>query len=217
VNVAVPADVDPEDFPNDTYAFDLAVYVSYPSEVVGDRDHPVIVGMAADDRLGQWNLDTERVASDGDSSNLHRVTAVFSRGWDYSAFVYVVSLMPAVIGLGFMIRRQRKPNPGDTAAALELAAALLALIALRQVFVPANIAGLTRLDVLLGVQLALLCAAMAVTYVRTPEPAPPPASPPSPPAPPTPPPPAERSTAANVALALLVGLGFLLGRRRTKR
>ena len=119
-----------------------------------------MVGMAADSRLGQWHLDADRVAEPSDSPYPESVKAVFSRGWDFSAFVYAVSLMPAVIGLGFMVRRHGKPNPGNTAAALELAAALLALIALRQVFVPANISGLTRLDLLLGVQLALLCALM---------------------------------------------------------
>ena len=30
VNVAIPADVDPDSFPNDTYAFDLSLYVQLP-------------------------------------------------------------------------------------------------------------------------------------------------------------------------------------------
>jgi hypothetical protein len=33
---------------------------------------------------------------------------VFSRSWAYWAFVYAVSLMPAVIGLGFLLGRRRR-------------------------------------------------------------------------------------------------------------
>ncbi|WP_394618374.1 hypothetical protein JNUCC0626_04540 [Lentzea sp. JNUCC 0626] len=75
--------------------------------------------------------------------------------------------MPAVIGLSFYFRTRRRAT-GDSSAAMELAAALLALIALRQVFVPTDISGLTRLDFLLGVQLLVVCCLMAVTYVAAP-------------------------------------------------
>jgi hypothetical protein len=51
---------------------------------------------------------------------------------------------------------------------MELAAALLALIALRQVFVPTDIIGLTRLDFVLGVQLLAVCWLMAVTHLTEP-------------------------------------------------
>ncbi|MGI5498720.1 hypothetical protein [Lentzea sp. CA-135723] len=56
--------------------------------------------------------------------------AEFSRNWTYWAFAYAVSLMPAVIGLSFYVRARRQRGASDSSAAMELAAALLALIAL---------------------------------------------------------------------------------------
>jgi hypothetical protein len=197
VSVTIPADVDPTDFPNDAYTLDLSVTAYLDSRLIvagADEEPPVIsddlgvssrtgnllstmFGVAADDRLGSWNLDSDRtVTTSVVLTELGRLRAIdssevsVSRPWSYSAFVYAISLMPAVIGLGFFVRTRHRTTDGsgDTAAALELAAALLALITLRQVFVPADISGLTRLDLLLGGQLLVVCWLMAVTYVRTP-------------------------------------------------
>lgn len=195
VSVTIPADVDPTAFPNDAYTLDLSVRAYLDSRLVlagADGEPPVVdpavplpaitrvsvmVGIAADDRLGSWNVDTDRtittsmvLTETGDPGTFGSTDVSVSRPWSYPAFVYAISLMPAVIGLGFFVRtRHRTPDAsGDTAVAMELAAALLALITLRQVFVPADISGLTRLDLLLGVQLLVVCWLMAVTYVRTP-------------------------------------------------
>lgn len=184
VTASIPADVDPTQFPNDSYSLGLTVTVFLPPGVdaaspewaggvvpVGARtDVSAAFGIALDDRLGRWDLDTEAIVSSGIGAN---ITAELSRGWAYWAFIYSVSLMPAVIGLSFFVRTRRR-GAGDTSAAMELAAALLALIALRQVFVPTDIVGLTRLDFVLGVQLLAVCWLMAVTYVAEPPVSPPP-------------------------------------------
>ncbi|WP_410676977.1 hypothetical protein [Amycolatopsis sp. cmx-4-68] len=184
VDVSIPADVDPANFPNDMYSIDLDVFMSMPRglyaappvDTPGDRARsgsyllPVEFGIAAADQLGRWVLDTDRTIShaqplmQGGSS----IDAAFGRGWSYWAFVYAVSLMPAVIGLGFAVRTRRQDgfDGSDTSAAMELATALLALIALRQVFVPADIVGLTRVDILLGVQLLAVCWLIAAAYVQ---------------------------------------------------
>jgi hypothetical protein len=188
VSVSLPARVDPAQFPNDTYSLDLRFYARLPRGLtVEARDPgtalPVVAGIARDDRLGQWKLDTDTtVAGSPDSAPLYNahIRAELGRGWSYWAFVYAISLMPAVIGLSFFIRTRRRPGATDTSAAMELAAALLALIALRQVFVPTDIVALTRLDFLLGVQLLAVCWLMAVTYIG------------EPPRPPTPQPRARR-------------------------
>jgi hypothetical protein len=145
------------------------------------EEFPVVFGVARDDRLGRWNLTTDRVVAGGVETFSHnggryysaRLKAEFSRGWAYWAFIYAVSLMPAMIGLSFFVRTRRGVSANDTSAAMELAAALLALIALRQVFVPTDVVGLTRLDFVLGVQLLAVCWLMAVTYVAEPPPSPP--------------------------------------------
>lgn len=178
VGFSVPAIVDPADFPNDTYSLDLGVFVSLPAGVSAATPWrhvgpvPFVFGVAAASQLGHWGVATDRIVSRGPSSNdgLPLITVEFTRGWPYWAFVYAISLMPAVIGLSFAVRTRRRRDSAaeETSAAMELAAALLALIALRQVFVPTDISGLTRLDILLGVQLLGVCWLMAAAYVRAP-------------------------------------------------
>jgi len=179
VGFSVPAIVDPADFPNDTYSFDLGMLVSLPAGVSAAvpwrsvAPVPFAFGVAAADQLGHWRIETDRVVSQGPAKDrLPLITVEFARGWPYWGFVYAISLMPAVIGLSFAVRtRRRRSSAGDdTSAAMELAAALLALIALRQVFVPTDISGLTRLDILLGGQLLVVCWLMAAAYVRAPAP-----------------------------------------------
>lgn len=186
VSASLPAYVDPALFPNDAYVLDFGVSVSLPDELglVAPPnkydlakvylDLPVVVGIAQDDRLGQLNMSTNTtvgvggVAFQDPSSSINHgavaVTVKFSRAWTYWLFIYSVSLMPAVIGLSFFVRSRRR----GTSAALELAAALLALIALRQVFVPSDIVALTLLDIVLAVQLVALCWLMAVVHVGQP-------------------------------------------------
>lgn len=193
ISFSLPADVDPSQFPNDSYNFALHMTASLPLGVTaiargsdpepgrGDgSDVPVIFGLAVDERLGQWHLDTDQTVAATQGYDNHPygyseyapvVHVEFKRGLAYWAFIYAVSLMPAVIGLSFYIRTRRQRGTTDASAAMELAAALLALIALRQVFVPTDIVALTRLDFLLGVQLLVVCWLMAVTYVAEPRPA----------------------------------------------
>ncbi|MGW6928892.1 hypothetical protein ACWGE0_02435 [Lentzea sp. NPDC054927] len=185
VSVSIPLHADPSQFPNDTYTFALYLDVrtgpgvaatpprhanaSVPLPVWQGSVLPVTFGIAVDERLGQWNLGTNAVVTSTKKYSPAVIKGGFSRGWAYWAFIYSISLMPAVIGLSFFVRtRRRRGGTNDTSAAMELAAALLALIALRQVFVPTDIVGLTRLDFVLGVQLLVVCWLMAVTYVAEP-------------------------------------------------
>ncbi|GHH28655.1 hypothetical protein GCM10017774_03210 [Lentzea cavernae] len=141
------------------------------------RNLPVGFTFAVDGRLGQWAVDkdyTDQIKNPVSTSTtpLPGFKVLFSRPLPFAAFVYAVSLMPALIALSFWVRtRRRGAGTRDTSAALELASALLALIALRQVFVPTDIIALTRLDFVLGVQLLAVCWLMAVTYVAEPPPA----------------------------------------------
>lgn len=200
ISASIPADVDPSRFPNDTYRVDLAVSAFLPAgltavpkrhdpadptvkTVPANQTLPVVYAVANDHRLGHWTLDTDPVLADNLAEDRtsrvfpHLIKAEFSRGWPSWMFIYAISLMPAVVGLSFFLRtRRRGAGAPDTSAAMELAAALLALIALRQVFVPTDIVGITWLDVVLGVQLLGVCGLMAVSYVATP-PAPAPTPP----------------------------------------
>ncbi|GAA3001862.1 hypothetical protein LV75_003529 [Actinokineospora diospyrosa] len=200
VSVAIPAEVDPSRFPNDLYSLDLSVTAFLPLQVgvtsADTQQHPtaahgsipVMFGVAVDNRLSQWDFDTDMpVTNSRGPTGLQDIAIVLGRGWTSWLFIYAVSLMPAIIGAAFAIRtRNRRGTAGDASAAMELAAALIALIALRQVFVPTDIAGLTRLDYLLGIQVLGVCWLMASIYLRDPATHEPPLIEPQPPT--TPPP-----------------------------
>jgi hypothetical protein len=190
--VTIPVDSIPQSFPNDSYELGLRVEVNLPENILFFRDRdqevfdvidhlyndgnffdPVVFGVTKDSRLTQWTLDLDgnvpgtRLASNS-SSDSANMQITLSRPWWYWTFIYSVSLMPALIGLSFFVRMRRHStsNAPEASGAMELAAALIALLALRQVFVPADIAGLTRLDVILGIQLLVVCFLMADAYVR---------------------------------------------------
>ncbi|MEV6242499.1 hypothetical protein [Lentzea sp. NPDC051838] len=198
-DVSILAAVDPTRFPNDIYYLDLSVDAYLPPGVhttvrknaptgdaagLPDTDAlPIAFGIELDYRLRQWALTTDKIIAGslegGPATHWPRrfyaaeMKAEFGRDWTYWAFIYAVSLMPAMIGLSFVVRTRHRRMTGsdDTSAAMELAAALLALIALRQVFVPTDTVGLTTLDLVLGAQLLVVCWLMAVTYVSEPRPA----------------------------------------------
>lgn len=193
VRFSLPTEAAPQDFPNDSYALKLSVAIilpdsiwtpPYPAEPPANPEAPavpasttvantvpVIVGFAQSDQLAQWDVITDQVVTEGDEqANSKPISATVVRIWPYWIFVYSVSLTPVVLGLAFYARTRMIHTEGrvDDAAAIEVAAGLIALLALRQVFVPAAISGLTRLDLLLGIQILGACLIMANIYVRAP-------------------------------------------------
>ncbi|MEV4167653.1 hypothetical protein [Nonomuraea dietziae] len=77
------------------------------------------------------------------------------------AFVYAVLATPVLLVLALALRRQSKNT-----SPLELAAALLAVISLRQVLVPSDISGFTILDKVLGIEVAFITAVTLYAYAR---------------------------------------------------
>jgi hypothetical protein len=78
------------------------------------------------------------------------------------AFVYAILATPVLLVFALALRRLRNRNTSP----LELAAALLAVIPLRQVLVPSDISGFTLLDKLLGIEVAFITAVRLFAYAR---------------------------------------------------
>ena len=74
--------------------------------------------------------------------------------------------LPLLLVLAFSATRHQAAGSEQTSP-LEFAAALLAVITLRQVLVPPDIAGFTTLDKLLGIEVAFITAATIILH-RTP-------------------------------------------------
>lgn len=97
-------------------------------------------------------------------------------------YTYWVAAMPFLLLIALLwFKRFALRNPLEPAdAAFGLAAAMVAILPLRQVLVPSTIPGLTRLDLLFGLGICFLVAASILWVVvwPAPEPAPPPGTPP---------------------------------------
>jgi hypothetical protein len=245
--VNLPADARPQSFPNDTYQFDTNVDIELPAGVApvmdrGNGPKPVVflvaAGFAPDETLVDWRL-TSKIAP------IHRIgaTAIYftsvdaslGRPLSYHLFVYGVAFVPLLLGLSFVTHQlnRRARGMSDTGGGIEVAAALLALLALRQVLVPGDINGITLLDKILGIELVVFSSLAAIMFTRSPAPVvtsspasatttnPAPATAPSSPVPVNPARPPHSSDrprkAWTIAAAVWVGLKVLRQWRRPQR
>lgn len=94
----------------------------------------------------------------------------FSRAWSVRLFVLVMTVIPLLLGLLFyaLLFRggrygQRKTGPEMVIA---ITAALLAMLPIRSVLVPAEISQLTTIDYLLGFEMAVLASITCVAVWR---------------------------------------------------
>lgn len=171
--IDLPTEASPHSFPNDAYFAQHSVSVTMPTNLdyvhngVRSYGFPVIVGVATADQLGQWKLsldDEQRIAVPTFEDGLYdtRATVAVNRPASYYLFVYSISLTPLLLaGTFVLVDRTRRADHNP----LELGAALIALLALRQVFVPSEIQGVTILDRLLGLQILLIVVGLAITSV----------------------------------------------------
>lgn len=119
-----------------------------------------------DPNLRDWVLDQEDNNQDqprfGERvPNLDgSVVFTISRSDKTLAYVYGIMVLPLLIVAGYLVATRRMASSWrDTQTSpLELAAALLAVITLRQVLIPPDIAGFTTLDKWLGIQVAAITA-----------------------------------------------------------
>ncbi|GAA4912902.1 hypothetical protein HD597_012359 [Nonomuraea thailandensis] len=72
------------------------------------------------------------------------------------AFAYGIMPLPLLLVLGYLVARHRACGSwtDSRTSPLELAAALLAVITLRQASIPSDVAGFTTVDKLLGIQVS---------------------------------------------------------------
>jgi hypothetical protein len=172
----------PQNFPRDNYSLYLdptlrfsrtitVEYMSTATGVVKSREElrrlPVVVGIRAL-RPPDFQIDLvlSRRLKEGNSGQ-PLPDVVLGRGETYPAFVYALSLSPTLIVLAFYsvgLRTRRRRLP-ENLSPLELATALLALLALRQVLVPTNVPGMTNVDKLLAFELTAIVAVTLVTYI----------------------------------------------------
>lgn len=147
--IVVTAQTNPQAFPDDLYRVEFAVT---------STGAPVTVSLLPNPGLVDWRMS----ALDGCGGC---VGVVFSRQTHVRLFVYGVALAPLLLGLSAALHWLSDRN--SRSAPIELGAALLALLPLRDVLVPDDIPGITRLDHLLGGEVVLIAVAVAVVTAIT--------------------------------------------------
>lgn len=146
----------PRAFPDDWYEVNAGVTAwagqgAYRSQLPAsvlimsrDQDYTVRVGLDA---------------ADPGASAVHRLEFIVQRPTSLVIYTYFVAFMPLalLLALGvFCARRKEVPTPSE--AAFGVAATLVAILPLRNVLIPPAFTDLTRLDILFGLQAAVLVA-----------------------------------------------------------
>lgn len=142
--VTVTAQTNPQAFPDDSYVVRLEVT---------STGAPVSVSMLPNPSLADWRLSA--LDNCGGCVGL-----VFQRPAHVRFFVYGVALAPLLLGLSAGLHWLS--DRASRSAPIELGAALLALLPLRDVLVPDDVPGITRLDHLLGGEVVVIAVAVAV-------------------------------------------------------
>jgi hypothetical protein len=144
----------PQSFPYDKYDLEILdatlttpkgtwlryQYKTDKGERVGNTDSwPLGLGIAWGDNLVDWGMKSSVATSVNkqgfDFYDVH-VSSQLKRPISLLLFVWSIALAPALLGLSFWVRAGRKGGGEDGMSPLELGAAFLALLALRDVLIP---------------------------------------------------------------------------------
>ena len=150
-------------YPNDWYAFEGIIYTSVdaPLGLSSNATFPVTALTIGDDLLDQHVT----TFTEAKRHNLP-IAVIVERDATTVAYVYAMSLVPvgfALLLLHQLFLRRGERVVGDTLAAI--VAAVLTVLGIRQVLVPPFIDGITRVDLILGVGLALVLCLAFTRYV----------------------------------------------------
>jgi hypothetical protein len=161
--VKIPAQVFPQAFPNERYLVSdfVDLVPSKPLQLdSGDRlfELPLIISISVGQELSDWRQDRIAVRSPHWDEEIQILDPpLFEielfRASEFTNFIVGVIFLPTLMFFTFTIAALSQAGNGkDATSPLELATALLATIALRQVLVPPEIPGLTYVDRLLAGQ-----------------------------------------------------------------
>lgn len=161
----------PQTYPNDWYALDVMIEVVLPPELAlgVDADDfgtmvPFTLFVEAGTELTHTSLGISHDTVDVPylsrmyPISFARVLVLVTRDTNTQLFVYGVSLLPLALFfvLLTLLRTQRSDQLWDVL--LGIGAGFLAVLPLRQVLVPSEVPGLTRVDFILGAELTLMVA-----------------------------------------------------------
>lgn len=182
--IDIPVEANPQSFPHDRYNLHIlnatlttpeGTWLRYQrktakgEQVLRTTDWLIGLGIAWGDRLVDWRLKSSLATSVSKQSYgkytdyAVNVGTQLKRPISLILFVYSIALTPALLGWSYWLRARRKGGGEDSMGPLELGAAFIALLTLRQVLIPSDIPGITLLDRLLGIEVVALVAIAVAT------------------------------------------------------
>jgi hypothetical protein len=157
VALTIPLETDPTDFPDDWYEGSIFFYVQFPAKLgLGPRrtslqSMPLETGVAVS--AGTSSVRTRFDGIAGGKGGLY-VDLVFDTPLTTRLFAYLTALLPLLLVAGAFALSVIRPAAFGVESALALALGTLAVFAIRSISVPSDVVGPTRLDLMLGVDLA---------------------------------------------------------------
>jgi hypothetical protein len=171
-------------FPFDRHSLRLSANVTLPPRAYvtgtpreGGKQHqlslpPTALKVAMSPQLVDWLLREEHDPEDADGlvmtpDSPQTATGSFTgytfvRNFQYKWFTVGLLIIPPLIGLGHLTPFARS----DQTSPFELAGALIAVISIREVLVPSDIAGRTLIDWILAIEVVVVCAGTLIATLR---------------------------------------------------
>jgi hypothetical protein len=184
--LTLPSQVDLQVFPSERFASQVFVTARLPAGVVaGAGDGPSYLTLHVhafiDDNLTGWAFDVGTFSHAVDPEHMPWVAIRVRRTWFVQLYTYLLALSPIALIVVTLHLGTRSRGTGATISSvvIPLAAATLTVLPLRAVLVPTDVSGLTRVDMLLGLEFTMMMAAAVLVYwwaargldVRGPDPA----------------------------------------------
>ena len=166
VDVDLPLDGDPRQFPGDVYVLDLflGLWEDMPG-AQGGGPVPLLLTAKTDAGIADYDVFLLRPPQ-ASLSSYDELRLVIRRNGYQQVAVYSVMGVPLILGIilmhGFWMRRPLENFASDFL--FPLAGLLLTILPLRTVFVPSQITGVTRIDYVLGYEVLILLCAAVVAY-----------------------------------------------------
>ncbi len=159
----------PQSFPNDWYQLNDRIAVTVTGSLMSSS-------LIVTSRDAGWALTADRFTLTDGSLWASRISIIARRHLVVVLYTYFIALMPAalLIGIFCLLYQQKKSGklparslPGATEVAFGVAATMVAILPLRAVLVPDSLPAPTRLDVVFGLQIALLVALSFIWIKKT--------------------------------------------------
>ena len=169
VPIQLPLAANPQAYPSDWYASNATIELLVPpTKILGVKRYdfgtlaPYTLYVGASPGLGNKTVQVlngfEEITYDADTIRLLKIQLLLKRDIQTKLSVYSVSIVPLLlflVSLAFLGRRDSSTSWDNF---IGIGMGFLAVFSLRQVLVPDDVPGLTRIDFWLGVQSAFLVA-----------------------------------------------------------